>query len=178
MKIKGLLINILVLCVSLAGIFLILEFGIRLFLPSQRHSAMYASEKNGNHLVRPRLALRYNQKEFSHDIISNSMGFRNRREFVNDNLCLFIGDSFTFGSGVDEEEHYSSIFSRLVNWDAPTMNVCNAGVPGYSTVNEYLALQEMIRKGLKIRRIILGVDISDFNENPLYPIYDVLDGRL
>jgi hypothetical protein len=139
---------------------------------------MYQSSGGDNHVLKPNLNLRYNQKEFSHDVITNSAGFRNKATLANENLILFIGDSFTFGSGVDEEAHYSHIFDRLLNWGEKKFNVYNAGVPGYSTINEHLYVKDLIGRGLNVKKIFLGVDISDFNENLLFPIYDVQDGRL
>lgn len=155
-----------------------IELLIRLILPSQRHLAMYQRSGSDNHVLMPNLNLRYNQKEFSHSVITNSAGFRNKEELVNKDIILFIGDSFTFGSGVDEEYHYSHIFDRLLNWDEKKFNICNTGVPGYSTLNEYIYIEELINRGLDIKKILLGIDISDFNENLLFPIYDIQDGYL
>lgn len=169
-----LIVAFIAIFVALGGI----ELGIRLFLPSQRHLPMYHMDESGNHLLMPHLKLKYNQKEFSHDVITNSSGFRNKKELVNENLILFIGDSFTFGSGVDEEQHYSYIFDKLINWDEKKINVYNAGVPGYSTINQHIYIRDLVNRGLDIKKIFLGIDISDFNENLLFPIYDVQDGRL
>lgn len=169
-----LVVAFIAILLTLGGI----ELGIRLLLPSQRHLPMYRMDENGNHLLMPHLKLKYNQKEFSHDVVTNSFGFRNKLEPINKNLVLFIGDSFTFGSGVNEEEHYSYIFDMLLNWNEKKLNIYNAGVPGYSTVNEYIYIRDLIKRKLNIKKIILGIDISDFNENLLFPVYSVQDGRL
>ena len=172
------LYNLILASSSIVITLFIVEVGIRLILPSQRHLAMYQESENCNHILKPNLNLRYNQKEFSHDVIINSAGFRNKKELVNESIILFMGDSFTFGAGVDEEYHYSHIFDRLLNWDGRKFNVYNAGVPGYSTINEYLHIKDMIDRKIDIKEIFLGIDISDFNENLLFPIYDVQNGRL
>lgn len=178
MQKKKLLYNLTLASSSIIITLLVVEAGIRLVLPSQRHLAMYQESENGNHVLMPKLRLEYNQKEFSHKVITNSAGFRNERELVNENIILFVGDSFTFGSGVDEEFHYSHIFDTLLNWNGRKFNVHNAGVPGYSTINEYIYIRDLLNQKWKVKNIFLGVDISDFNENLLFPIYDVQNGRL
>ncbi|MEW5691817.1 MAG: SGNH/GDSL hydrolase family protein [Candidatus Hydrogenedentota bacterium] len=170
--------KLLFIILSLSLSFVFLEAGIRLILPSQRHPVLYQKSESGSHLLKPNVKLKYSQKEFSHDIFTNSAGFRNKKELFNENIILFIGDSFTFGAGVDEENHYSYIFDRLLNWNKERFNVYNAGVPGYCTIDEYLYIKDLINRRLDIKVIILGVDISDFNENLLVPIYDIMDGRL
>lgn len=175
---KKFLYKFILVFISIIITFLVIEIGMRLILPSQRHLAMYQESENGNHVLKPNLNLRYNQKEFSHDVITNSFGFRNKRELINVDVILFVGDSFTFGSGVDEEQHYSYIFDKLLNWNESRFNLYNAGVPGYSTINQYIYINDLINRKLDIKKIFLGIDISDFNENLLFPIYDVNDGRL
>ena len=178
MQKKKLLYNLTLALSSIIITLLVIEVGIRLVLPSQRHLAMYQRSGSDNHVLMPNLNLRYNQKEFSHSVITNSAGFRNKEELVNKDIILFIGDSFTFGSGVDEEYHYSHIFDKLLNWNEKKFNIYNAGVPGYSTIDELIYIRGLINRGLDIKKVLLGIDISDFNENLLFPIYDIQDGYL
>lgn len=51
---------------------------------------------------------------------------------------LVLGDSMTYGQGVDDDETYSAVLQRL----EPRLEVINAGVSNYSGVQELLLLQD------------------------------------
>lgn len=178
MKNKKIIKKLILAVFAILATLILAEFAVRLVLPPQRHLPLYEKTPDGNHILRANLKLRYTQREFSHDIITNSWGFRNKREIPNSNLIVFVGDSFTFGTGVDEELHYVYLFDKLLNWREKKYNVCNAGVAGHATVNEYLYIKTLLERKLDVKQIFLQVDISDFNENVLFPIYEVKDGRL
>ena len=72
---------------------------------------------------------------------------------------LVLGDSFTEGVHVGEEE----LFTALLEQDDPVLEVVNAGVGGYGTVQELLFLREEGRKfdpDLVIK-MFYGNDLSD-----------------
>ncbi len=80
---------------------------------------------------------------------------------------LVLGDSFTFGVGVEDEE----TFSALLNQSVPDQRFLNAGITGYSTDQQLLFLEK-----LKITQpyasllwiVYLGNDLAD---NPrAYPL--------
>jgi hypothetical protein len=91
------------------------------------------------------------QKHFTNEeqtilIIQNAVGHRGPdyvlRKAAGKNRVLFLGDSFTEGSHVGEE----SLFSNIIGNAYPNLEVMNAGVGGYGSVQEYIYLQ---REGLK-----------------------------
>ena len=68
----------------------------------------------------------------------NSLGLRGpepRAEEPGLRRVLTLGDSFTFGWAVDDDEAYPRILETLLNADvgAPPVEVINAGTPGYNT---------------------------------------------
>ena len=71
---------------------------------------------------------------------------------------FFIGDSFTFGVGVDWEESFIGILNKDFN-----INAINAGVISYSPTTYKYKLKNLIDKGLisKNQKIVIGLDISD-----------------
>jgi len=71
---------------------------------------------------------------------------------------LVLGDSFTWGFGVEEDE----IFTEILESMEPRLEVINMGVSGYSTDQEYLLLRE---EGVKYRPDIVLVM---FFENDIY----------
>jgi lysophospholipase L1-like esterase len=79
----------------------------------------------------------------------NALGLRGRNFPVgkpaNTSRILFVGDSFTFGEGVQDDETFASILQERLRSEAAdgerTYHVINAGVPGYNTKDEVLNLR-------------------------------------
>jgi hypothetical protein len=58
-----------------------------------------------------------------------------------------LGDSFTFGWGVKEEETFVKILENCLNSSSPSkyhFRVLNLGVPGYSTFQEVAAFKKLV----------------------------------
>ena len=77
------------------------------------------------------------------DIITNSDGIRDRREFMKKDKNAFrilcIGDSITFGLGVDQDETYPEQMEHLLNKykkNNKVYEVINAGISGFNAVDE------------------------------------------
>ena len=78
---------------------------------------------------------------------TNSDGLRNVEELdaTHDMRILAIGDSFTFGPYVPNEDTWPSQLERLLDASLhpqATVQVLNAGVAGYTIVDEYYYLKE------------------------------------
>jgi lysophospholipase L1-like esterase len=86
----------------------------------------------------PGISGRFQGKEFS----INSLGMRDRerstRKEPGSFRILVLGDSHTFGWGVEQSEPYPAVLEKLLNEAAPgcRFEVWNLGVPGYNTVME------------------------------------------
>jgi len=78
----------------------------------------------------------------------NSMGLRDREVALqkkkNTFRILVLGDSFTFGSGVENEETFPKYLERLLNVKSNEIKyeVINAGIFGWGTSQEYAYLKE------------------------------------
>ncbi len=71
---------------------------------------------------------RENPRELT--IVSNSIGFRSRRELQEPDerfRILILGDSFVFGDGVEAEERFSNVLEEM----EPDWRVDNLGMTGY-----------------------------------------------
>lgn len=96
----------------------------------------------------------------------NSLGLRDREisdaKAAGVKRILLLGDSFTEGTGVKQEETFSAVLERELG-----IEVINAGVSGYSTLHEYLWLKE---RGFKLRPdlVILNVNETDLVEAAKY----------
>ena len=81
----------------------------------------------------------YSQPEFTISVNTNSQGLRDV-EHVSDNgdfRILALGDSFTFGVGVELKDLYLSRLEQMLNRNKERgYSIIKAGVVGYSTFNE------------------------------------------
>lgn len=99
---------------------------------------------------------------------TNAYGMRDREPLPEHTAGLYrivvLGDSFTFGQGVSEDETYPTILESLLN-RAPertqrSYDVLNLGVSGYTTQDEALLLEH---RGMKWspRLVIIGYVLND-----------------
>jgi lysophospholipase L1-like esterase len=95
----------------------------------------------------------------------NRLGYRGREvppvKPVDVKRILFLGDSNTFGYGVEEEERFSDILARSLPQNYQTINL---GVFGYGTDQEALLLE---RSGLRFTPdvVVLGFSAGDLSDN-------------
>ncbi|OGT73601.1 MAG: hypothetical protein A3I78_06395 [Gammaproteobacteria bacterium RIFCSPLOWO2_02_FULL_56_15] len=101
--------------------------------------------------------------DFSADYQVNYFGFRGQPVSSGRSdrrRVALLGDSFTFGLGVNEAETFAV---RMAEQD-PATEYLNFGVPGYSTDQEYLLQQEVVssfQPDLYLLFLYLGNDIID-----------------
>jgi lysophospholipase L1-like esterase len=94
----------------------------------------------------------------------NSEGFRGDNFDPGDNRkrVLFIGDSYTFGWAVDEDEVLTEAVERVLVEPLyePLIDALNLGMPGYNTVQEYHLLNQVVdRYGPDL--VVLGYVMND-----------------
>jgi lysophospholipase L1-like esterase len=100
----------------------------------------------------------------------NSDGFRDEEYSIekppNTVRIIALGDSFTFGWGVNLSDTYVKVLERKLNEMNATANfqVMNFGVPGYNTLEEIEFLKQ---KGLKYKPdiVLLGYAAGDLHNN-------------
>ena len=108
---------------------------------------------------------RITQMDYSILVKINHEGFRDNYtpQNVSDIMkrIWMIGDSFTFGYGVEEEETFSSILQKYL----PLYDIVNMGVYGYATDQEFLLykkkLQEEINPDIVVLQMFLSNDMID-----------------
>ncbi len=134
--------------------------------------------------LKPNLQCRRRSREYDTTICSNSMGMRGPevgeekgRRVVR---ILCIGDSFTFGRGVNDEESFVRLIERRLNAipDGVRYEVLNGGVVGWGTGNELMFLRQ---RGLQLQpdMILLQLYANDFDDNMRSTLFTVdRDGRL
>jgi len=99
----------------------------------------------------------------------NRLGLRNREIEMRQHgvrRLVILGDSFTIGRAVPEEELFSSLLeSKLNEDDRNHYEVINAGVPGYGTAQELLLMKELADDGVIGDAYLLVVFTNDILDN-------------
>jgi len=109
--------------------------------------------------------------DFKVPVTFNRYGLRDSKDFQNateDDLFV-VGDSFSFGWGVREEDRYSNVLESLLD-----VSVYNVSIPNDLLGYENL-LQYALKNGADVRRVIVGVcmanDLKDYEaDKPMYKI--------
>lgn len=142
--------NVALLFISLIFFCAVIELIFRFFYGPPflctRHEKIAETENGGiGYVLLKNLNMEYAGKK----LITNSVGLRDcrvPRKTDNGIQILALGDSYTFGYGVELEESYPAILERLLNDNvhADKYEVINAGIPGYNTEQELELLRRII----------------------------------
>lgn len=92
-------------------------------------------------------------------VTTNSLGFRSKELDPGKPLIAVLGDSITFGYGVEDDATIPAQLGRHF----PHHDVLNAGVPGYNLLQQRMAYQEKIRK-LHPTALLLIFHFNDVEE--------------
>lgn len=107
----------------------------------------------------PLTTFRYKTGEFDYVVSINSLGFRDR-EFSpvkpTPYRILVLGDSFTYGWGVDIEQTWAKVLERNLKNRQVEVEVANLGVPGTSPL-DYAPFAQKAIPALKPDLVIIGV---------------------
>lgn len=104
-------------------------------------------------------------REFDTDVRISSKGFRDQdlpyARRPGTLRVLALGDSFTFGQGVEVRESWAKVLEASLG---PNAEVLNAGVSGWGTSQEMLWLED---EGFRYRPdvVVLGFYVNDFWDN-------------
>lgn len=108
---------------------------------------------------------------------TNSRGYRTTREFTvpkpaATKRVLLLGDSFTFGQGVDDSQTFAAEAQRRLEVACPAtrVEIINAGVPGFGTSQELARLES---EGLALEPdvVVLGFYGNDPDDNLRRGVY-------
>lgn len=117
-------------------------------------------------------------------VTSNATGFRNERGFSSRDdrvRILVVGDSYTFGEGVEESERFSNLLEEF----EPDWRVDNMGMPGYGPDLMLFALEEHLPEA-RPDVVLFSLSYDDFRRvRPRYagvgvpiPRLRLVDGEL
>lgn len=103
----------------------------------------------------------FNYHEFKTKLYANSAGLRDEEKALKKPKVLFLGDSHTFGWGVNQDETFSTLFKE----ETKTVTL-NAGMPSYGTAREFLSFKRIERDSLEL--IVIQFNETDPPENQYF----------
>ena len=176
-KIRGILINLSLILVSILFTLFLSEIALRLLgfkpmyvSPERDRFWKYDSVLGWAH--EPGQEGTFETPQFRTHVRINENGLRDRPHSYepqnNMQRILVLGDSFAWGYGVEESERFSQLLEESLD-----IEVINAGVSGYSTDQELLWYQ---REGIKyetdlVLLVVAGNDVGDNEQQLVNTIY-------
>lgn len=172
-KYKNFLLNDFLLIFAILFLLFSIEIFLRL-IPQEVLSNIFRIFANRN-IYQNDKALGYsfgpnlNTSYQGHSLNTNSKGLRDREFYIGgkpDLRILALGDSFTFGEGVDAEKTYAKVLEIILKkkFTNKKIEVINSGVPGYGNDQElnFLKIKGVYYKpDLVLLGFYLGNDFSD-----------------
>lgn len=106
----------------------------------------------------PMIDVRHTNREFDVRIRTNSLGLRDDEASLQAPDIIAIGDSFTMGFGVDQDEAFPQLVERKTG-----LKVLNAGIESYGTAREVLLTRRIDTSNMKY--LIVQYCPNDLAEN-------------
>jgi len=177
---KKVLANLMLLLFSLILVMILLEVSMRIApsvfnvypVPENYMPSIFQSDPDIGWTVRANASSLHQHiaKDFSVTVHTDERGFRKGEIFFpNRKNLLILGDSFTFGFGVEDNQTYPYYLSE----NLPRYNVLNAGfTSGMSLDTQYLYLKKHFKEinaSLVIIQMFPGNDFFDIRSNEWLP---------
>jgi hypothetical protein len=160
------------------------EIGLRVTGHRMDFPQMFVEDVHTVYRLKPNVRVRtVNAGYFDYEYSVNSQGLRAASDVTHPTSgsaqrILFVGDSFTFGVGVDDSATYPArVGARLRQWCDTSVETLNAGVGGFGTSHELSFLQHY---GWRFAPdvVVVGFLTSDPEDNSLSGLHRLVDGRL
>lgn len=170
-RLKNLIINILLSAGSVFFIFLISELAVRIFCPQVQTEPLFQYNEDTITSLRKNATVISTGPEYKVTYMMNSKGLRSPEySYPKDKgiiRILGLGDSYTFGIGVEEKDTYLKKLEEMLAarfQKERKIEMINTGVGGWGTTQQLIYLQ---KEGLKYTPdlIILGFFVNDPSEN-------------
>ncbi|MBV9470350.1 MAG: SGNH/GDSL hydrolase family protein [Abitibacteriaceae bacterium] len=187
--------NILLSLMSIVVTLLVLEVGVRLFMPvplvasdlflvTERLPEVQA--RTARRALKPNIQCRQTSAEYDVEVRINDKGLRDAphpyAKPPHTTRILVLGDSFVFGYGVEEPQRFTNLLEARLNSkksgaSSQHYEVISAGVPSWGTVDELLYLQE---EGLKYHPdiVLLCFYENDVRDNDERDLFTIRNGQL
>ena len=147
-------------------------------------SPALSPDKIRHHKLVPNTNSRFEQADFSYIQRVNNIGIRGKDRLLvkpeNHYRILMLGDSFTMGKGVEDNQTFSALLENSLNkqksCESRTIEVLNGGTDSYSPILSYLQLStDLALSNPDV--IILNLDASDLIQETAYRNAAVFDSE-
>ncbi|MFZ2160709.1 MAG: hypothetical protein WAW02_00695 [Sideroxyarcus sp.] len=174
MRLKSILGNIALVILSLVVSFAIGEFVVRLLYKDQtvlfpRYHTDYQYGRYTIRGIRPNAEFWHTSVDGTWKFVTNSKGFRNAKEFdyrkpAGTLRVLTLGDSCTQGHEVRQDQTFSAVLERSLNFHKSPAEVINTGVSGFGNDEELVLLEN---EGFKYNPdvVVVGFFGNDYEDN-------------
>ena len=170
MQLKPLIVNSLLLAVTVAISVAAIEYGTRLLYPALVPSGhlRFVQGKGSTPVLGPRntqFRQIKNTGDFDVSVNFNKYGFRDSKDLSDSTPqdYFLVGDSISFGWGVEETERYSNLVQTALK-----RNVYNLSVPGGFNQFEKV-INFAIKNGAKVTNLLLAsnlvLSLRDYEKN-------------
>jgi len=129
-----------------------------------------------HHRLLPNSYAELRQRDFAYLQRVNNLGLRGADTTLEKPAgtirVLMLGDSFTMGKGVEDDETFSALLERSLQramdtCGGPRVEVLNAGIDSYAPILSYLHLKsELLQLGADV--VVLNLDNSDLVQETVY----------
>jgi len=181
LKLKNIIIDLfIVIGISIAFIFVV-EVFLRLMLPQNLRGESITGEtfSEPDEIIglryRPGSRWRFMHPEYTAEYAINEHGFRDTKPHpvpkpTGTIRVLLVGDSFTFGQGVNYHESWPAILEkRLHEAGYDHIDLVKAGIQGMDTRSEFILMQQLLEQ-YHYDVIVVGFLINDLYTNTLYRV--------
>jgi hypothetical protein len=174
---RSILCKIIGVLLSLLVAFAVAEVAVRLISPQEVGPVRFACYPELGQIPVPgQQGERRSPGMFTFSYHNNSLGWRGGREFLEkkqtDYRVLFLGDSFTYGLGVNDKQTFAAVVEKDLRSDRLSVEVMNAGCPGRGTDYELKSFQTVGRK-FHPDLTVLGFLANDFQDNERGEYYNI-----
>jgi hypothetical protein len=131
------------------------------YMPYEVHVSHFRKSSFLPSELRPNNRSRFKMLEFDTTVITNSMGLRDNEVDFSKPRVLCMGDSFTFGFGVENDETFCSILEQLFQGK---YDFLNAGFADGFSPDTYALWLSKYRKDISPKGLIVCISENDLDE--------------
>lgn len=171
------LINFILVMISLTIGYGVAEFAVRIYSPQEVSPIRFKFDPQLGDIPTPnQTGRRIRPGQFDYTFSNNSLGLRGSKEYSlekpTEHRILLLGDSFTYGFGVNDDQTFAYLTEKRLLNDRLSVEVMNAGNSGKGTDYELIFYQVL---GYKYQPdlIILCFCANDFIDNERGEYYSV-----
>ncbi len=120
-----------------------------------------------HHAQKEDFSTRFITTEWNTAVVTNGLGLRDEEpaaKAAGATRVLVLGDSYTFGYGVEAGEAYPQVVETLAATRGWPLEIINAAVPSYSPTLEAVWLRD-VGLALEPDVVVLALDMSDFQDD-------------